>query len=81
MARIARIGKIQKLFKLTRLLRMLKIVKEKNKLLKQLTDFLKIGLGFERLFFFVLIFLLSMHLAACLWLLVATINAEEVHSQ
>lgn len=77
LARIARIGKLQKLFKLTRLLRVLKIVKEKNKLLKQVTQFLNIGLGFERMFFFVMIFLLSMHLAACFWLITASIEAAE----
>jgi hypothetical protein len=77
LARVVRIGKLQKLFKLTRLLRVLKIVKEKNKLLKQLTDFLKIGLGFERMFFFFLMFLLSLHLAACFWLITAYITADE----
>ena len=46
LVRVAKIGKLYKLVKLTRLLRILKIMKEKNKLLKYLNDFLKLGLGF-----------------------------------
>ena len=56
LARIARFGRMYKLIKMTRLLRILKIVKERTKLLKYLNDILKIGLGFERLFFFAMIF-------------------------
>jgi hypothetical protein len=80
---LARMTRIGKLYKLTRLIRILKIVKEKNKLLKQLQDFLKIGLSFERLFFFIMIFLLAMHLAACIWLITGSLNAEspETHSE
>jgi hypothetical protein len=59
------------------LIRILKILKEKNKLLRFLVEFLKIGLGFERLFFLVLVFILMLHLFACFWLIVASINASE----
>ena len=38
---------------------------------------LRIGLGFERLFFFVLVFFLALHLAACFWLITASIIAED----
>jgi hypothetical protein len=61
---------------LTRLLRILKIIKEKSKILKFLGRFLKIGLGFERLFFFSLIFLLLIHISACFWVLIASIIDE-----
>lgn len=77
LSRVARIGRLYKLVKLTRLLRILKILKDKNKLLKYITDFLKIGLGFERLLFFVMIFLLGMHLSACFWLITASMMAED----
>lgn len=56
-ARIARIGKLYKIIRMTRMVRMLKIVKERNKLSKYLNEILKIGVGFERLLFMMLIFL------------------------
>ena len=50
-----------------RLAKMLKIAKEKSKLFKFLTEKLKISVGFERLLFFVLLFVVLSHIAACLW--------------
>lgn len=73
---MARIGKLYKLVKLTRLIRVLKIMKERSKLLKYLNDILKMGAGFERLFFFLLIFFMFCHLMACLWVLIASIDGE-----
>lgn len=67
LARVARIGKMYKIIKMTRLVRMLKIVKERNKLVKYLNEILKIGIGFERLLFLLLIFLVMCHIVACLW--------------
>lgn len=77
LVRIARFGRFYKLIKLTRLLRILKIMRERNKLMKYLSDILKIGLGFERLFFFILIFMLVLHITTCLWVITATIYDEE----
>jgi hypothetical protein len=57
LARVARIGKLYKIVRMTRMVRMLKIVKERNKLVKYLNELLKIGIGFERLLFLLLIFL------------------------
>ena len=74
MARLARIGKMYKLIKLTRLLRVLKIIKERSKLVKYVQEILKIGAGFERLFFFTLMFFLVCHIVACLWVFVAAIE-------
>jgi len=70
-ARIVRLGRIAKLIKMTRLLRILKIVKERSKLLKYLNDILKIGLGFERLFFFIIIFIILAHILTCVWVISA----------
>ncbi len=67
LARITRVGKLYKLVRMTRLVRMLKIVKERNKLVKYLNEILQIGIGFERLLFFVLLFLCMCHIVACLW--------------
>ena len=64
---MAKIGKMYKIIKMTRLVRMLKIVKDRNKFVKYLNEVLKIGIGFERLLFLMLIFLVLCHIAACLW--------------
>jgi hypothetical protein len=69
--RIARIGKLYKIIRMTRMVRMLKIVKERNKLVKYLNEILKIGVGFERLLFMMLIFLVLQHVAACIWVFAA----------
>ena len=57
LARVARIGKLYKIVKMTRMVRMLKIVKERNNLVKYLNEVLKIGIGCERLFFVMVLFL------------------------
>jgi hypothetical protein len=77
MARLAKIGRLYKLVKLTRLLRILKIMKEKSKLLKYINEFLKVGLSFERLFFFMLVFIILSHISTCLWVLVAQFQSED----
>ena len=71
--RMARFGRLYKLVKLTRLVRILKILKEKSKLMKYLNEFLKISLGFERMFFFVLVFLILTHICSCLWIIIASL--------
>lgn len=68
-ARIIRLGRMSKLIKMMRLLRILKIVKERSKLLKYLNEILKIGLGFERLVFFILIFFIMSHFLTCIWVI------------
>ena len=73
MLRVARIGKLGKLVKLTRLLRVLKILKDQSRILAYLSEFLKIGLGFERLFFFSLIFFIVCHIFTCLWVIIASL--------
>ena len=67
--RITRIGRMYKLIKLTRLLRVLKIVKERSRLFNYVQNFLKVGIGFERLFFFVCSFVILIHIVACLWVM------------
>ena len=76
MLRVARIGKLGKLVKLTRLLRVLKILKDQSRILAYMSEFLKIGLGFERLFFFGLIFFILCHILTCLWVIFANVQDE-----
>ena len=51
-------------------------MKEKSKLLKQIHEILKIGAGFERLFFFSIVFFLFVHIGACLWLIFASLEQD-----
>ena len=67
--RIVKIGKLSRLVKLTRLIRVFKIIKEQSRILAYLSEFLSIGLGYERLFFFAMIFFLFCHIGACLWII------------
>jgi hypothetical protein len=67
LARFVRLGKLYRLIRMTRLVRILRIVKDRNKLVKYLNEILKIGIGFERLVFFILIFLVLCHIVCCLW--------------
>jgi hypothetical protein len=67
---------MSKLIKMTRLLRVLKIVKERSKLLKYLNEILKIGLGFERLVFFIIIFFIIAHFLTCIWVISVQFTAE-----
>lgn len=68
-ARLLKLPRLYRLVKMTRLVRMLKIVKERSKLTKYLSDILKIGAGFERLLFFILISLVSIHCISCVWII------------
>jgi hypothetical protein len=76
--RLARIGRLYKLIKLTKLMRVFKIVKERSKFLKYVQDMLQLGYGFERLIFFVLVFLIICHIVSCLWVFQATFADEFV---
>ena len=78
MFKVARFGRLYKLIKLTRLLRILKIMKDKSSLIKYLNDILKIGLGFERLFFFILMFLILCHLVSCFFIIIPQIYDDEL---
>ena len=53
---------------------MLKIVRERNSLLRQITDVLKISANLDRLFSFGTIFIIMCHVTACMWYLVAKLD-------
>ena len=76
MMKFARIGRLYKLIKLTRLIKMLKIVKNRGKILKQINDTFQIGAGFERLFFFIFLFLVLSHIVSCLWVITANFSDD-----
>lgn len=76
LSKISKLPKLYRLIKLTKLLRMTKMSSKGN--LNRVTKFfmekLKINANVERLFFFVLTFLLMNHLCACFWYFMAKIE-------
>eukprot|EP00350_Pseudokeronopsis_sp_OXSARD2_P013033 CAMPEP_0170567186 /NCGR_PEP_ID=MMETSP0211-20121228/80321_1 /TAXON_ID=311385 /ORGANISM="Pseudokeronopsis sp., Strain OXSARD2" /LENGTH=357 /DNA_ID=CAMNT_0010888575 /DNA_START=782 /DNA_END=1855 /DNA_ORIENTATION=- len=69
--RLARVPKLYKLVKMSRLMRMFKILQDRNRLVKYLGEVLKIGIGFERLLFFMLLLMVIFHITACFWIMIA----------
>lgn len=70
-ARFTRIGKFYKIIRMTKMVRLLKIAKVRNKLVKNFSEVLKIGVGFERLLFLMVIFIVLIHVISCLWIFIA----------
>jgi hypothetical protein len=69
LARFSKIGRMYKLVRITRLLKLFKILKEQSRIHKILTDYLRIGLGMERLIFFTFLTIIAIHICACLWII------------
>lgn len=76
-ARVTRLGRLYKLVKLTRLFRILKIIKQRSRIAKYMQDFLKISIGFERLFFFIISSLVFTHIVSCLWIVFQDLARSE----
>lgn len=59
-----------------RLIRLFKIIKERNSLGKYMTEVLRIGLGFERFIFMLIIYLILQHIIACIWIFTARFDED-----
>ena len=77
LARIARLPKLYKLVKVFRLVKVMKVVKERNTLIKYVNELFKLSAGFERLIFFIIIFLVLCHISSCFWIILTKINEDE----
>lgn len=69
--RVARIGKMYKVIRLFRLVKILKLVKSNKRLVHHFSEKMKISNGVERLIFFSFFFIIFMHVAACLFVMLA----------
>ena len=67
--RFIKIGKLYKLIRITRLLKLLKLLHEQTRIFNVITIHLKIGLGLERLLFFLIMSLIAIHIVTCLWII------------
>ena len=55
---------------------MLRLYKDRKKVLNNIDKVLKISAGFERLYFFLLLFMLFGHIISCLWVFVALMTED-----
>ena len=80
---MSRIGKLYKLVRVTRLLRLVKMAKKKGKLMDKIGNKFKLGEGFERLLFSIVIFIIFSHFSACFWIFTAglTVNPEDQNDE
>jgi Ion transport protein len=74
LARFMRIGKVYKIIRMLKMVRLIKIAKVRNQLIKNLQEILKISVGMERLVFLLMLFLLFVHIVACIWIFIARID-------
>jgi hypothetical protein len=65
--RFSRLGRISKIVRMIKMVRLLKIAKVHSKLMKNFQQVVQIAGGVERLVFLLLIFLILIHVIACLW--------------
>lgn len=73
LVRVTRMGRLYKLVKLNRLLKMLKVLKLKTKI--KIMDGAK--QGYERMLFFMMIFLILIHIVACCWVIIPQFQNPE----
>lgn len=57
--------------KLIRFVRFFKFLKKKNKILDYIHNIVKVDAAIEKLFFFIILFIICGHLLSCLWLMIA----------
>jgi hypothetical protein len=67
LARFTRIGKFYKILRMIKMVRLLKVARVRNNIVKNLSEALKIGVGFERLLLLFIIFIVLVHVLGCIW--------------
>jgi len=79
LVRIFRVSKIYKIVKIARLVRIFKFMKQRKNFGKSTDKVLKVDAGVERLFFFLFIAMISMHICTCLWITITKIDPRVVN--
>lgn len=67
LTRFMRMGQLYRLIRLTRMVRIIKVFKDRTKITKNMTEILRMGIGFERFVYMMFIYLLAQHIIACVW--------------
>lgn len=74
--RLSRLPRIYRLIRMFRLMRMMKVVKNRSSIMRFMTQFFRISLSMERLFWFVVTLIFILHLIACAWVFVGRFNID-----
>jgi hypothetical protein len=72
--RFAKFSKIYKIIRLTRLAKVFKLLKNNKSIISKLTEKLRISNGIERLITFFCFFLIFVHVAACMFIVLAELQ-------
>lgn len=71
--RVVRLGKLYKLLKLLRLIRVMKVLKQVTKI----TEAVKINQGVSKLITLFFMFIMAVHILACIWIFFAVLNIDD----
>lgn len=66
--RIGRLPRLYRLIKMAKLIRIMKVFKTRSEMLKYISDICRVDSGVERLIWFLMTFMLMIHILACLWI-------------
>jgi CRP-like cAMP-binding protein len=75
--RITKVSKLYRLAKLVRFLRMIKLVNRNNKILRYMSTIFRVHIALERLIWFLITFLLLVHILACFWVFIGKFDQQE----
>ena len=79
MIRVMRLPRLYRLTKITKLLRMVKVMKNTSTLIKQVKIILRMTIVFETLFWFLFTYFLLIHLVACMWVFIGTLDITSMN--
>ena len=68
--RIGSVPRLYRLIKMAKLIRMIKIIKARSQMLKYISKLYRVDAGVERLIWFLITFLVMIHILACLWIFI-----------
>ena len=74
--KLSRLPRIYRLVRMFRLMRMMKVVKNRAAIMRFMTQFFRISLSMERLFWFVITLVFILHLIACAWVFIGRFNID-----
>lgn len=73
---ILRLAKVSRLSRLTRLFRIVKVAKSRHQIQRYMGQLLLISLAVERLVWFVVMLVVTLHIGACGWVFIGRLNHE-----
>lgn len=76
LVRLGRLPRLYKVVRMTKLMRMFKMLKERNRLIRYITYFLRVGATVERLLTSLISLIFFCHVACCFWYLAGVLNED-----